>query len=239
MGDSHFPACHICGHEKKNMKHWRDDMASHLGTHRSEKIFLCTMCGKHFSQIGSLNLHLKMVHKKVKPSDLLYCHSCPYSTANLQDLHNHVLTHFGKTVAQHACGICGKKFVLLQNKNRHLKTHEKRKASMCETCGRRFNHRGNLKQHNCLSTERDDHKCHLCSFKSNYKLHLQRHINQRHGQTSAYYQCTACSHTTTQRGSMNKHINLDTTARNYKCLKCGATYRGKDGLNYHMKTNKC
>jgi len=98
-----------------------------------EMPFVCDVCGKGFSQPGSLKTHRDSVHLKIKP---WICEECGEGFTNGNTLKRHKLVHTGER--PFACEICGQRFRQKEVLKTHVKGHQEK--------GEGFKPNGSMKQ---------------------------------------------------------------------------------------------
>lgn len=79
-------------------------LRDHQRTHSGERPFLCSICGKGFSQNASLKQHM-MRHSQSKPYQ---CGECPKAFVSKGELNSHQRIHDG--AHPFVCDICGSGF---------------------------------------------------------------------------------------------------------------------------------
>lgn len=127
------------------------ELENHAVTHTGIRPYPCTFegCGKRFTQISSLNMHMKRhsPEKKFKCAD---CGMCFYQKGCLK---KHSLTHSKLGYKGKECEVCGtfyKDFLALQY---HMKIHEGEFLFDCDKCFKSFNSKKNLEQHQLTRCE--------------------------------------------------------------------------------------
>ena len=113
-------------------------------THSVHEVHKCDSCGKSFSRVGTLNIHIKSTHKGIKNHK---CKSCgkPFFKAGTLKQHIHIV-HKGHR--DYKCESCMKSFSVAGSLKKHISTiHEGHKDYKCKSCGKLFSSAGTLKKH--------------------------------------------------------------------------------------------
>ncbi len=104
-----------------------------------EKLFICDLCEKTFSQID----HLKIPNTDEK---IFKCGICTETFHTNCEMTLHNLIHTGAIT--YSCDTCGKAFRTRRELTVHERFHTGEKPYSCELCKKSFNSCSNLSQHN-------------------------------------------------------------------------------------------
>ncbi|XP_065348023.1 zinc finger protein ZFP2-like isoform X1 [Cloeon dipterum] len=134
----------------------------------------CPECPKIISNIHNLQIHINMVHRKLRPH---LCQVCGKSYPCKSSLQFHMTMHTGEK--KHVCNVCGHAFARIENLKQHMRIHNNVKPFLCDFCPQKFRQAGSLKIHRRIHTGETPYHCHLCPKKyiSNglLKNHLKYH----------------------------------------------------------------
>lgn len=104
--------CDICDARFKVKHQLRCHMdAIHLG----KRDHTCHLCGKSFSRVGTLRVHIKSHLEEKK----IVCEHCGFKAMNNGKMQRHMKSHTGER--NYACGLCGKLFLYSYNVTAHIK----------------------------------------------------------------------------------------------------------------------
>nr|XP_004653507.2 PR domain zinc finger protein 14 [Jaculus jaculus] len=128
-GDRKFP-CSLC----KRSFEKRDRLRIHiLHVHEKHRPYLCSICGKCFSQSSSLNKHMR-VHSGDRPYQCVYC-TKKFTASSI--LRTHIRQHSGEKPFK--CKYCGKSFASHAAHDSHVRrSHKEGDCLTCSTCGKSF-----------------------------------------------------------------------------------------------------
>ncbi|KAL1775666.1 PR domain zinc finger protein 14 [Sigmodon hispidus] len=128
-GDRKFP-CSLCQRSFEK----RDRLRIHiLHVHERHRPYLCSTCGKSFSQSSSLNKHMR-VHSGDRPYQCVYC-TKKFTASSI--LRTHIRQHSGEKPFK--CKHCGKPFASHAAHDSHVRrSHKEDDRGSCNICGKGF-----------------------------------------------------------------------------------------------------
>ena len=205
--------CQLCETPKKIFAQ-SQNLNRHLSTQHQlflvdnrTQTFVCSFCGKSFSEKWNRDYHETCVHKKIHQ---YHCDDCGKGFFKKQQLDDHMREHTGERPYQ--CSRCGKGFISATS----LKTHEKVHVKMdemnvsdtgpfpCKICGKTFDKIGGLKIHQSFA----------CGAKN-------------------LFECTECGKTLNSKLRLDQHMRVHTGEKPFQCSTCGKKFKFKHRLNYH------
>ena len=163
--------CDQCG------KDFRSNRGYYYHRHTHEKNYerlKCSECSADFAAPGSLYLHVKSIHGKVK----FPCEHCGYKATSKQSLERHTQSlHLKvKFKCEHCDAILSKEYLY-----KHIKAvHDKRKY-VCDQCpGKEYTFSHSLKKHKDAVHNGVYHMCDICDLKTSTKFRLKTHKKRHH-----------------------------------------------------------
>ena len=126
-------------------------------TMANPQVFTCLKCHQHFTQLESLQQHIKTLENLSKDKQCSYCGSSFSRNSHLQV---HLRIHTGDKPFK--CEHCGKSFIQNSNLQVHLRTHTGDKPFKCEHCGKSFSRNSHLQVHLRIHTRDKPFKCEHC-----------------------------------------------------------------------------
>ncbi|KAJ6591723.1 hypothetical protein DFH09DRAFT_907416 [Mycena vulgaris] len=169
-------------------------------------------CGKCFSSLDELTLHLASIHVGAgKTSYDCYWHDCPrHDTsgfASKQKLCRHLQSHTGHRPFQ--CKICLQNFSEAATLQQHMRRHTQEKPYLCDYpgCGKSFAITGAL------------------------TIHKRTHNGHRP------FKCPHVSRAFSESSNLSKHLRTHTGAKPYTCIEpgCDKSFARADQLTRHAR----
>jgi KRAB domain-containing zinc finger protein len=174
-------ACELCGKRCRSLS----DLQTHLEEHKGEQ-FACPQCAKLFRTQRRLTKHIQGVHEGGYRN--------PASEADYA----------------YACDVCGRKFHLKTNFNRHKLKHTEERSQMCSICGSTFKSLPDLKRH--VEGVHD---------KSRKKVYQ--------------YKCDVCNKHFYMKSHLTEHMYSHSTEKTFKCSLCDLALKSPQNLNRHLR----
>ncbi|XP_056154793.1 zinc finger protein 263-like [Lampris incognitus] len=88
----------------------------------AEDAYICSVCGKVFSQRGHWSRHMRLHRLGGRTADRSYrCNICGKRLSRMDGFQKHLRVHTGEK--PYCCSLCGKRFSDNSNYKRHIRTH--------------------------------------------------------------------------------------------------------------------
>ena len=153
-------------------------LLNHVYEHTGVKSHTCETCGKQYTRMANLRIHVRVAHMQVSEHT---CAICDRKFSRIEHLKNHMAMHTG--LKKHECGTCGKKYTQVGNLQRHERVHTGNRPFLCQYCGVSFTQKTILVDHlAAVHTGGDIKQCHVCSKYFSHISRLRKHLREEHGQ---------------------------------------------------------
>jgi KRAB domain-containing zinc finger protein len=205
----------------------------HRGVHTFSKPFMCDVdgCEVSFTVAGSVLMHKRVVHEKVRK---YRCEQCDRAYSNSADLNKHRRTHTGER--PYACTECAKKFV----QKFHLQVHYRRKHTeerpfACDKCDKRFSTKHEAQRHRSAHTVSKPFMCDVdgCEKRFTAKDNVLVHKRTVHEKVRKY-RCEHCDRAFAGSTELMRHRRLHTGERPYVCKECAKTFVRRACARTHL-----
>nr|XP_060616044.1 gastrula zinc finger protein XlCGF57.1-like [Anolis sagrei ordinatus] len=235
----------------------KENFSSQETYHTRETLFICSECGKTFSQnenfmwnqatqagvesfkcsecakafIQKRNL---TANQAVPTEDKPFkCLECGKSFRHKRNLIPHQEAHTRERPFQ--CLECGKTFTQKTGLTYHLAIHSGEKPYKCLECGKGFIQKTALTYHQATHTGEKPYRCLVCGKSFIRKGNLTTHQTIHSGEKP--YQCLVCGKSFRQKGCFASHLTIHTGKKPFKCLECGSSFTDKRCLIAHQATH--
>ena len=200
----------------------------HVQKHSAEKPFKCEHCPKAFRLASRLSVH----RSKHTGEDPLKCEHCGKKFMETKNLVGH-LQRFHTGEKEYECPHCSKAFVVLEELERHKRTHEK--PYQCEECDKRFSELTHLTVHQRRHTGEKPFACDLCDKCYSREVYLNVHKVRKHGDGKAdIYHCSTCSKSFSNDDELKTHLETH-SLKTFKCEYCGDEFQLSVLLKRHLR----
>ncbi|XP_066443871.1 zinc finger protein 665-like isoform X2 [Eleutherodactylus coqui] len=217
---------------------------------KAKRPFLCSECGKGFTQKAYLVKHQK-IHTGEKPFSCLECGKCFMQKDHLE---RHQRIHTGEK--PFSCSECGKCFTQKKTLVQHHKIHTGEKPFSCSECWKCFTRKCQLEIHHRSHTGEKPFLCLECGKFFVQKWDLVRHqkihperkpleigkagtheVLQRNDLDERLFLCSECGKCFNMKSGLVTHQKIHTGVKPFSCLKCGKSFTRKSPLTMHLKTH--
>ncbi|KAL0808614.1 hypothetical protein ABMA28_013053 [Loxostege sticticalis] len=173
-------------------------MAEHFGS------FVCDICGAHYFDRRTLDMHTKNSHKSEESR--YSCHECGKLLKNKHSMFLHV-SSVHKKEAAFQCSKCDEVFFSYKDRYRHmLDVHREAKIYPCDSCGKVYTNTKNLREHNrTVHLKIFKHRCGICDRGFAQPSRLNEHVMSMHRNERSFY-CDMCGKSYPRLHYLKLHI---------------------------------
>lgn len=204
---------------------------------------ICSDCGKVFSSLSLLNIHIREKHlPDTDPRRYFKCSRCDrkFDTEHLLRVHN--ITH--KNVRTYICDYCQREYNLRRNFVNHMYARHSnlpRTTYSCSHCSKGFRSRDHRDDHENTHTGIRPHQCMLCFKDFGSSSSLRRHIKSHNNEADksckdAMRNVHKKPHKRTKAQLLTRtdSSSIADSEGKYPCEFCTAVFRYKDKRDSHL-----
>ncbi|XP_023945553.1 zinc finger protein 62 homolog [Bicyclus anynana] len=209
----------------------------------------CSHCDKLFTDISSLEFHIRIFHPQAQVADSFTSHledseqsykcmHCDRVYNSDRSLKHHIkLKHTANdpVKCQYCDKICKNKYYLAY----HITTHNNTSWSKCDYCHKEFKSKRNIRRHieyTHLGMQR--YKCIECETLFKEKRSLRKHVRVKHPNSPVFPQCHICHKRFESAKSCKTHLKLlhSFNMNTHPCDLCSVSFDTLEALNIHLST---
>ncbi|XP_066927644.1 uncharacterized protein [Clytia hemisphaerica] len=179
----------------------------------------------------------KLAKKEPKEKQPVECDICGKMISSRKNLRVHkTVRHFKN--GSFACEICGRKFALNRDLQRHMPLHTNERKYTCKYCGLQCKQPGHLTKHMRTHTEVMNWRCDCCFKNFKVQADLKEHCFNEHSDIKdKNLTCSVCKEKLKLPNSVYLHSLRHSGVREHECPICKATFKLKQHLQVHVKTH--
>ena len=187
----------------------------------------CHICHKCYVSKDGLGQHIRINHDKIKPKRR-ECPLCNKTYSDGKGLKLHLANVHEQGEKSHKCEFCGKTFMYVTEKNRHISiVHKNHKDIFCKFCSYGSTSNRSMENHyrsvhlNCMKCDKEFHDNDA----------LTNHMIDVHECKDTSVQCKFCHKT------LKTQINVHYRAVHFYCSeKCDQQFETKEEMLSHLDT---
>ena len=197
----------------------------------------CDKCGKEYSSIHDLNLHIRRVHHVYEISEdqkVKKCDQCDTEFKAAVDFDEH-LKSVHKCDKDFKCKECDLAWTSHLSLELHYIESHKKIMFCCNTCGYTTYQPAILQRHQRNTHEgKRDHVCHVCGQAFTKKFLLTDHLSVAHGIGECRFKCDYCGKSFMNLAAKKIHVEgVHEKNKIYHCDVCSYVGPTKNALTKH------
>lgn len=215
-----------------------DDLFAHIKIHNGEKSepdsYNCLVCQKNFENENTLNVHMSINHKGIKPYRCPFCVK-RYSQKDTLDVH--LLSH--KDVEMpYNCTMCKMKFKTIIQLTEHM-SGAHNKSFNCTECVKCFGNISELTKHKRTHSMERPFKCEICDETFSQQSSLQLHVKKVHeNKDERNFKCTLCDYSFLQSSDLTTHMFIHIDDGPFECPDCADLFEDLKMYQEHMRVHE-
>ncbi|XP_076437478.1 uncharacterized protein LOC143276715 [Babylonia areolata] len=196
---------------------------------RTEKDWICEICGGGFTQYHALKNHIAVQHRNEgHPYVCDICNKACYARSLLE---SHRRRHTGER--PFSCQQCSNTYKHKSDLRQHIRAaHLGKRPHVCDVCQKAFTERSNLRDHKLIHLGVKPHKCATCgkafTQSSSLRTHMRIHTGHRP------WVCQYCGKDFSDQSSFNRHQRIHTGEKPFRCEHCPCAFARSEQLKKHL-----
>ncbi|XP_015922622.1 zinc finger protein 14-like [Parasteatoda tepidariorum] len=216
----------------------RISLTNHSISHKEQrKRFSCNICYEAFPTLHGLDKHEKShIQINVLPDGSCYPCKLCYESFTFQ---HQLESHYNDThfgEFKYECNICKRNVFLHHTLHAHVKTHVEQKHFKCRFCPRTFTSKTYLRIHHLVHDSTRKFECGACGKRFSTNVRLKLHGIVHMDKKP--FKCVDCHFGFNNKTYLKRHYLKHIEEKPYKCDKCPISFTRKIALQKHEFAHK-